>query len=190
MAMKFGNLIFVHMPFTGGTWFGRQLSKIARGVVVSPMHDLPASEHIPKREVMTTRPIWDWYRSAHGYMSPNWRCAGTDSHMWNVISARLVQCADDDFDQFMRNVFITYPGLFSWAFSMYAVPKIEIVHLFDAESWLEKNYQIEVNNEPFNQHANPNTVITDQIKATVMLMEDQRVLALTRTAFEFPGGEV
>ncbi len=176
-----------HMPFTGGTYLHRNLRKLDRGVLLGSMHDLAVSEWRYEREFMTIRQIPEWYRSAHGYMSPKWRCGGTDSGMWNIISARLVHCKDDDFNKFMHNVFHTYPGLCSWAYYMYYVPGSELIHIDTMDNWLKANWDIEGADDPkhprnpHNSHKDKNVVITDQIRAMCKNMEDRFWWKLTRS---------
>ena len=171
----------VHMPFTGGTYMTRQLKKVDRGGRLAPMHDLAVTEWSYEREFMTIRPIPEWYRSAHGYMSPKWRCGGTDSHLWNMISARLVHCMDNNFERFMENIVQKYPGLCSWAYSMYSVPGIEHIHLEDVDDWLLANFNIKPDSEPFNSHKDPNLEISDQIRAKLRLTEAPLWWSLTRS---------
>lgn len=172
----------VHMPFTGGTYLTRRLKKVGNGARLSPMHDLAVTEWRHDREFMTIRPIPEWYRSAHGYMSPKWRCGGTDSHLWNMISARLVHCKDDNFERFMKNVWQYYPGLCSWAYSMYSVPRMEHIHLEDVDDWLLANFQLEPeNNEPRNSHKDPNLEISDWVRAGCKLTENPYWWSLTRS---------
>lgn len=171
----------VHMPFTGGTYLTRQLKKIDRGTRFANMHDLSVTEWRHGREFMTIRPIPEWYRSAHGYMSPKWRCGGTDSAMWNIISARLVHCSNDNFEQFMENVFEYYPGLCSWAYSMYNVPGMELIHLEDVDDWLLANFKIKSDGEPFNSHKDPNLEIPEWVRAQCKLTESPYWWSLTRS---------
>jgi len=171
-----------HMPFTGGTYMTRRLRAWVRGTRISPMHDLPVTEWFYDREFMTIRQIPEWYRSAHGYMSPNWRCGGTDSHLWNMISARLVHCRDDNFEGFVLKIKDKYPGLCSWAYSAYAVPGIELVHLDDVDAWLLSNFGIESdNNEPRNSHKDEDVVITKRIAAICRFMENPYWWRITRS---------
>lgn len=173
----------VHMPFTAGTYLTRMLRKTGdKGNRFGNMHDLPVTEWSYDREFMTIRQIPEWYRSAHGYMSPNWRCGGTESHMWNIINSRMVHCRDDNFDRWMENVFDIYPGLASWAYSMYAVPGMEFIHIDDLDTWLLANFGIENDDKvKRNSHKDPNVVITDRVRAMCKLTEAPLWWRLTRS---------
>lgn len=172
-----------HMPFTGGTYLTRMLRKTGdKGTRFGNMHDLPVTEWSYDREFMTIRQIPEWYRSAHGYMSPNWRCGGTDSQMWNIVSARMVHCADNNFDNWMMNIQDKYPGLCSWVYNMYAVPRIELIHLDDVDKWLLANFNIESDNEiRRNSHKDPKVIITSQVRTMCELAENPLWWELTRS---------
>ena len=173
--------MFIHMPFSGGTWMKRQLRQLERGSHVGTMHGLPVTEWAYNREFMLIRPIPEWYRSAHGYMSPKWRCGGTESELWNTINAKMVHCKDNNFDKWMENIFDKYPGLASWVYGCYAAPGTELVHLDDVELWLKAELDIDVKDAPFNTHKDEKLEISPRVFAMCAMMEDPHWWRLTRS---------
>lgn len=173
--------MFIHMPFSGGTWMMRQLRQLSRGSHIGAMHGLPVTEWSYKREFMLIRQLPEWYRSAHGYMSPKWRCGGTESELLNTIQAKMVHCKDDNFEKWIENIFDKYPGLASWVYDCYAAPRTELVHLDDVDTWLKANLDIDVKEAPFNTHKDPKLEISDRVRAMCIMMEDPRWWGLTRS---------
>jgi hypothetical protein len=173
--------MFNQVPFSGGKWMVDNLKKyVERGKRFGSMHDLGVTEWAYSREFMLIRQMPEWYRSAHGYMSPNWRAGGTDSHLWNTINSRMCHIQDDNFDRWMENVYEVYPGLSSWVLNCYAVPKTEVIHLDDAAIWLTAEFGFKPIG-PNNTHKDPDVVISDKIRAMCKTMEDPMWWMLTRS---------
>lgn len=157
MALSYHpDLCFIHIPKTGGNYFGRVLASKEGfdrpGKLDGAGHALPRRWDYEKYVTLVRMPH-TWIRSVWNHRNRGgWPKGYPSDCPWKDFLHMTHDCKDHNFEKFAYKLINRHPGVVTWLYNSYVVPQVKAFRIEYASTELKQfgNVDVEIPNAAIN----------------------------------------